>query len=87
MLILLSGSLFEQVGDLDGAIQGFEQALRHNQWSLPAMNGIAGVLKAREQYPKAVEYFQNILKIDSTDGKIWGSLGEFLDTLTQALHF
>lgn len=63
------------MGDLEGALQAYEQALRHNQWSVPAMTGIATILRTREQFPKAVEYLQNILKIDSNNGEIWGSLG------------
>lgn len=64
------------MGDLDGALQSYEHALRHNQWSVPAMTGIATILRTREQFPKAVEYLQNILKIDANNGEIWGSLGE-----------
>jgi tetratricopeptide (TPR) repeat protein len=63
------------MGDLDGALQAYEHALRHNQWSVPAMTGIATILRTREQFAKAVEYLQNILKIDANNGEIWGSLG------------
>lgn len=63
------------MGDLDGALQAYEHALRHNQWSVPAMTGVAAILRTRESFPKAVEYLQNILKIDANNGEIWGSLG------------
>ena len=75
VLIQQIGSLAELMGDLDGALQAYEHALRHNQWSVPAMTGIAAILRTREQFPKAVEYLQNILKIDANNGEIWGSLG------------
>lgn len=75
MLISALGSLAELMGDLDGALQAYEHALRHNQWSVQAMTGIATILRTREQFAKAVEYLQNILKIDANNGEIWGSLG------------
>ena len=63
------------MGDLDGAINAYEQALRHNTWSVPAMNAISSILRTREQFPKAIEYLQNILKLDPNNGEVWGSLG------------
>jgi general transcriptional corepressor CYC8 len=76
LLIFPLGSLADLMGDLDGALQAYEHALRHNQWSVPAMTGIATILRTREQFAKAVEYLQNILKIDANNGEIWGSLGK-----------
>jgi general transcriptional corepressor CYC8 len=63
-------------GDLDGALQAYENALRHHQWSVMAMTGIATILRTQEQFPKAVEYLRNILKIDTNNGDTWGSLGK-----------
>lgn len=70
-----AGSLTELMGDLEGAMNAYEQALRHNQWSIPAMNAISCILRTKEQFPKAVEYLQNILKLDPHSGETWGSLG------------
>ncbi|KAI9368589.1 hypothetical protein BJX61DRAFT_537136 [Aspergillus egyptiacus] len=81
------GSLTELMGDLDGAMSAYEQALRHNQWSVPAMNAISCILRTKEQFPKAVEYLQNILKLDPTSGETWGSLGHcylMMDNLQEA---
>lgn len=81
------GSLTELMGDLDGAMHAYEQALRHNQWSIPAMNAISGILRAKEQFPKAIEYLQNILKIDPQNGEVWGNLGHchlMMDNLQEA---
>lgn len=72
---LRAGNLTEMIGDLDGAMNAYEQALRHNQWSIPAMNAISCILRTKEQFPKAIEYLQNILKLDPTSGETWGSLG------------
>lgn len=66
------------MGDLDGAMSAYEQALRHNQWSIPAMNAISCILRTREQFQKAIEYLQNILKLDPQSGETWGSLGKFV---------
>jgi general transcriptional corepressor CYC8 len=66
------------MGDLDGAMNAYEQALRHNQWSIPAMNAISCILRTKEQFPKAVEYLQNILNLDGTNGEVWGSLGKLI---------
>lgn len=70
------GGLTELMGDLEGAMNAYEQALRHNQWSIPAMNAISCILRTKEQFAKAVEYLQNILKLDPTSGETWGSLGK-----------
>jgi tetratricopeptide (TPR) repeat protein len=75
LLCAITGSLTELMGDLDGAMNAYEQALRHNQWSIPAMNAISCILRTKEQFPKAIEYLQNILKLDPTSGETWGSLG------------
>jgi glucose repression mediator protein len=64
------------MGDLDGGMSAYEQALRHNQWSIPAMSAISSILRTREQFPKAIEYLQNILKLDPQSGETWGSLGK-----------
>lgn len=71
----MTGSLTELMGDLDGAMHAYEQALRHNQWSIPAMSSISSILRTREQFQKAIEYLQNILKLDPQNGESWGSLG------------
>lgn len=81
------GSLTELMGDLDGAMSAYEQALRQNQWSIPAMNAISSILRTRELFPKAIEYLQNILKLDPQSGETWGSLGHchlMMDNLQEA---
>ncbi|KAJ9366160.1 hypothetical protein DTO282E5_9153 [Paecilomyces variotii] len=81
------GSVTEAMGDLDGAMSAYEQALRHNQWSIPAMQAISSILRTKEQFPKAIEYLQNILKLDPQSGETWGSLGHchlMMDNLQEA---
>lgn len=59
----------------------YERALHANQNSVPAMNAISLILRSREEFPKAVEYLQAILKIDERNGEVWGSLGTFCPTM------
>jgi tetratricopeptide (TPR) repeat protein len=66
------------MNDIDGAMQCYEQALKFNQWSVPAMVGIACILRTKDAFPAAVEYLRTILKVDPANGDVWGSLGEFL---------
>lgn len=63
------------MGDLDGAFTAYERALRHNFQSITAMNAISCILRTKENFPKAVEFLQAILKLDANNGEVWGSLG------------
>ena len=62
-------------GDPDGAIHAYEHALRHNAYSIQALNAISCILRTKENFPRAVEYLHTILKIDANNGEVWGSLG------------
>ena len=64
------------MGDSDAAMQSYENALRFNQWSIPAMQSISCILRTKEQFPTAVEYLKNILSVDKMNGEVWGNLGE-----------
>jgi tetratricopeptide (TPR) repeat protein len=55
----------------------YERALAANPNSVPAMNAISLILRTREEFHKAVEYLQMILKIEPSNGEVWGSLGMF----------
>lgn len=73
--MLLAGGLHELQGDPDGAIHAYENALRHNAYSIQALNAISCILRTKENFPRAVEYLHTILKIDASNGEVWGSLG------------
>lgn len=73
------------MGDLDGAVYAYEQALRHNQYSIQAMNGISCILRTKENFPRAVEYLQGILKLDPNNGEVWGSLGKIFQSQFESL--
>ena len=79
------GNLTELMGDLDGAVYAYEQALRHNQYSIQAMNAISCILRTKENFPRAVEYLQGILKLDPNNGEVWGSLGKLFQCPSESL--
>ena len=54
----------------------YEQALRHNYQSMPALTAISNIYKTKESFARAVEYLHTILKMDNNNGEAWGSLGE-----------
>ncbi|EMR65542.1 putative transcriptional corepressor protein [Eutypa lata UCREL1] len=81
------GSFSELLGNLDDAMAAYERALHANPQSIPAMTAISLILRTREEFHKAVDYLNAILKIDSTNGDVWGSLGHcylMMDELQQA---
>ncbi|KAK8200395.1 hypothetical protein IWZ00DRAFT_43937 [Phyllosticta capitalensis] len=84
---LALGGLSEMMNDYEGAKQCYDHALRHNNWSVPAMQAISSILRSLEQFPAAVEYLRNIIKIDANNGEVWSSLGHcylMMDDLQQA---
>lgn len=63
------------MGDIDGAMNSYDHVLRHNAYSIPALNAISSILRTKEQYPRAAEVLQNVVKLDPTNGEYWGNLG------------
>ncbi|WEW57055.1 glucose repression mediator protein [Emydomyces testavorans] len=81
------GNLCEMMGNLDGALDAYQHALRHNQYSVPAMSAVSCIYRTKEEFPKAIEFLQNILKIDPQSGESWSSLGHcylMIDNLQDA---
>ncbi|KAJ8587914.1 TPR-like protein [Rhizopogon salebrosus TDB-379] len=72
---LLIGGVAEQMGDLEHAITAYENALRHNPMSLSGLTQVAGIARIKENYPKAVEYFQRVLQLQEDNGEVWSALG------------
>ncbi|KAJ3159401.1 hypothetical protein HDU86_001719 [Geranomyces michiganensis] len=75
------------MGEHDRALNAYEEALRHNPHSIKALTQAAALCRTREQFSKAVDYFQQILNIDQTNGEIWGALGHcflMMDDLQRA---
>ncbi|KAL0470526.1 hypothetical protein QR685DRAFT_442085 [Neurospora intermedia] len=81
------GSVSELMGNHNEALEAYERALAANPNSVTAMNAASLVLRTREDFPKASEYLQRILKIEPANGEAWGSLGHcflMMEDLQQA---
>ncbi|CAA7264679.1 unnamed protein product [Cyclocybe aegerita] len=72
---LLIGRVAEQMGDLEHALSAYENALRHNPMSVSGLTQVAGIARIKENYPKAVDFFQRVLQIEEDNGEIWSALG------------
>ncbi|KAG6845290.1 hypothetical protein H0H87_011441 [Tephrocybe sp. NHM501043] len=72
---LLIGRVAEQMGDLEHALTAYEHALRHNPMSLSGLTQVAGIFRIKENYPRAVEYFQRVLALQEDNGEVWSALG------------
>jgi Tfp pilus assembly protein PilF len=59
-------------------MSAFENALRHNPNSILGLNAVASIARSRDNFDKAIEYFQRILNIKQDNGEVWGSMGESL---------
>ncbi|KAI0757584.1 hypothetical protein C8Q80DRAFT_1216170 [Daedaleopsis nitida] len=70
-----TGRVAEQMGNLEHALSAYENALRHNSHSLPGLTQVAGIARIKENYPKAVEYFQAALQVHGENGEVWSALG------------
>ncbi|KAJ2473741.1 glucose repression mediator protein [Coemansia sp. RSA 2322] len=83
------GSLAEVMGEFDRALVAYDNALRHNPYSQAALTQIANIYRGREEFEKAVEYFQRIVGIDAANGDTWGAIGNcylMMDELPKAYH-
>lgn len=75
------------MGDHDRAVHAYEAVLRHNPYSIPAMSAIANILRQKEQFGRAIEYYQSILSFSQDSGETWGALGHcylMMDDLQKA---
>ncbi|KAH8799614.1 TPR-like protein [Flagelloscypha sp. PMI_526] len=72
---LLIGSVAEQMGNLEHALSAYENVLRHNPNSLAGLTKVAGIARIKENYGKAIEYFQRVLNVQEDNGEVWSALG------------
>ncbi|KAK5997032.1 General transcriptional corepressor ssn6 [Cladobotryum mycophilum] len=69
------GSFSELLRVPDEAMHAYERALQANPSSTSAMNAIGMLLKGREAFDKALEFFRAIVQLDQNNGEAWGNLG------------
>ncbi|KIM32975.1 hypothetical protein M408DRAFT_14548 [Serendipita vermifera MAFF 305830] len=72
---LAIGRAAETMGDLERAQKAYERVLVMNPTSWRALTQAAHVCRCREDYPRAVDYFNRAIQIDDKNGDIWSSLG------------
>ena len=58
-------------------MHAYERALQANPNSTAAMNAIGMLLKGREAFDKALEFFRAIVQLEQNNGEAWGNLGMF----------
>nr|XP_018266413.1 general transcriptional repressor [Kwoniella dejecticola CBS 10117]OBR88571.1 general transcriptional repressor [Kwoniella dejecticola CBS 10117] len=75
---MLIGAVAEGMNNPDRALTAFENALRHNPSSVLGLNAVASIARSRDNFDKAIEYFQRILNINQENGEVWGSMGHCL---------
>jgi len=74
------------MGELESATQAYERALNFNGNSVRALIAISCILRSKDQFPAAVEYLRQILRIEQNNGDVWSSLGKSIGSwLTQTL--
>lgn len=71
-----SGAVSEQLSDTTRALVAYENALRHNPMSVSALTQVAGIARSKEEFSKAIDYYQRTLNISPENGEVWGSLGK-----------
>ncbi|KAG8888607.1 glucose repression mediator protein [Tulasnella sp. 332] len=71
----LIGNLAEQMNDPDRAESAYEHALRHNPESERALTQVASIARSREDFGKAIEFFQRALDVRQENGEVWSALG------------
>lgn len=87
MLTIVTGNVYELAGDFENAFSSYQQALRHNNWSIPVLSAISCTLRTQEKYPEAMDYLRKILSVEPANGEVWGNLGHcqlMMDNLQDA---
>ncbi len=82
-----SGAVSEQLSDTDRALAAYENALRHNPMSVSALTQVGGIARGKEDFGKAIDFYQRVLNISQENGEVWGSLGHcylMMDDLQKA---
>ncbi|KAL6867952.1 hypothetical protein J3F83DRAFT_82544 [Trichoderma novae-zelandiae] len=69
------GSFSELLRVPEEAMHAYERALQANPNSTAAMSAIGMLLKGREAFDKALEFFRAIVQLDQNNGEAWGNLG------------
>ena len=80
------GAVSEQLSDTGRALVAYENALKHNPMSVSALTQVAGIARSKEEFGKAIDYYQRTLNISQENGEVWGSLGEHKKKARRCRH-
>eukprot|EP01006_Ploeotia_vitrea_P012736 TRINITY_DN33656_c0_g1_i1.p1 TRINITY_DN33656_c0_g1~~TRINITY_DN33656_c0_g1_i1.p1 ORF type:complete len:599 (-),score=89.95 TRINITY_DN33656_c0_g1_i1:1095-2891(-) len=81
------GSTAEAMDAWDKAVSSYESVLRHNPYNITALKQLAALYKRKEQWSKAMQFYQRVLVLDTTSAEVWSNLGHccvMLDELNNA---
>lgn len=68
------GSLSEAMSESERAVYAYESAIRHNPYSIPALQRLGHFYLQQERYTQASECFQRLINLDNHHGDAWASL-------------
>lgn len=68
------GSLSEAMSESERAIYAYESAIRHNPYSILALQRLGHFYLQQERYNQASECFQRLINLDNHHGDAWASL-------------
>lgn len=68
-------STSEKMSNNQVALDAYHAVLKWDKWNIPALRGIAGILRSEDKFDQAVDYIRSILGVQPSDGESWSSLG------------
>jgi general transcriptional corepressor CYC8 len=69
------GKISDLINDPERALVCYENCLKHNSFNIHALNQIASIYRSKDQFNKAILYYQRALNIETENSEIWGALG------------
>lgn len=76
--ILDEGKQLHKEGKIDEAIDKYSEALQANHKYRPALKQLASIYEDRQEFDKAIEYYQSIVKHRPTDSLSYANLANLL---------
>jgi spermidine synthase len=73
------GTLYQNQGELDKAIEEYKKAIGINPNSLSAHSGLAYIYEGQEKFPEAIEQFKELLRIQPNIPQLHVGLGLLYD--------
>ncbi|TIA91970.1 hypothetical protein E3P99_00801 [Wallemia hederae] len=84
---LAAAATAEAMNDAERALVSYQNALVHSPYSITALSAVGAIYRHRENFPKAIEFYQRALNVQQDNGDIWSALGHaylMIDDLQKA---